>query len=35
MRKLGINTLAELICRTGDDLLGCNNFGVTSLNEVR
>ncbi|MDY0166821.1 MAG: DNA-directed RNA polymerase subunit alpha C-terminal domain-containing protein [Thermoguttaceae bacterium] len=35
MMKLGINTLAELIRRTGDDLLGCKNFGVTSLNEVR
>lgn len=35
MMKLGINTLAELIRRTGDDLLGCKDFGVTSLNEVR
>ncbi len=35
MIKLGINTLAELISRTGDDLLGCKNFGITSLNEVR
>ena len=33
--KLGISTLSELIRRTGDDLLECKNFGVTSLNEVR
>ncbi|MFM8327424.1 MAG: DNA-directed RNA polymerase subunit alpha C-terminal domain-containing protein, partial [Pirellulaceae bacterium] len=25
----------ELIRKTGDDLLECKNFGVTSLNEVR
>ena len=35
MIRLGITTLAELIRRTGDDLLECKNFGVTSLNEVR
>jgi DNA-directed RNA polymerase subunit alpha len=35
MIRLGINTLGELIRRTGDDLLECKNFGVTSLNEVR
>jgi DNA-directed RNA polymerase subunit alpha len=35
MIRLGINTIAELIRRTGDDLLECKNFGVTSLNEVR
>ena len=35
MTKLGINTLGDLISRTGDDLLECKNFGVTSLNEVR
>jgi len=35
MIRLGINTLAELVRRTGDDLLECKNFGVTSLNEVR
>ncbi len=33
--KLGISTLGELVRRTGDDLLECKNFGVTSLNEVR
>ena len=35
MIRLGITTLAELMRRTGDDLLECKNFGVTSLNEVR
>jgi DNA-directed RNA polymerase subunit alpha len=35
MIRLGISTFAELIRRTGDDLLECKNFGVTSLNEVR
>ncbi len=33
--KLGINTLGDLTRRTGDELLACKNFGVTSLNEVR
>jgi len=32
---LGINTIGELIRKTGDDMLECKNFGVTSLNEVR
>ncbi len=35
MTKLGIQTLGELLSRTGDELLECKNFGVTSLNEVR
>ncbi len=35
MVRLGINTIGELLRRTGDDLLECKNFGVTSLNEVR
>ncbi len=35
MIRLGINTMSELVRRTGDDLLECKNFGVTSLNEVR
>jgi len=35
MVRLGINTISELVRRTGDDLLECKNFGVTSLNEVR
>lgn len=35
MIRLGITTIAELVRRTGDELLECKNFGVTSLNEVR
>jgi DNA-directed RNA polymerase subunit alpha len=35
MIRLGINTLGDLVRQTGDDLLECKNFGVTSLNEVR
>ena len=35
MVRLGLNTIGELVRQTGDDLLECKNFGVTSLNEVR
>ncbi|OUT63744.1 MAG: RNA polymerase subunit alpha domain protein [Planctomycetaceae bacterium TMED10] len=35
MVRLGINTIGELLRRTGDELLECKNFGVTSLREVR
>jgi DNA-directed RNA polymerase subunit alpha len=35
MIRLGISTVGELLRRTGDELLECKNFGVTSLNEVR
>ncbi len=35
MSKLNIQTVGDLINRTGDELLECKNFGVTSLNEVR
>jgi DNA-directed RNA polymerase subunit alpha len=35
MIRLGVSTIAELMRRTGDELLECKNFGVTSLNEVR
>ncbi len=35
MNRLGISTVGELIRRTGDELLDCKNFGVTSLNEIR
>ena len=35
LTKLGIQTVGELVSHTGDDLLECKNFGVTSLNEVR
>jgi DNA-directed RNA polymerase subunit alpha len=35
MVRLGLTTVGELLRKTGDDLLECKNFGVTSLNEVR
>jgi DNA-directed RNA polymerase subunit alpha len=35
MVRLQLNTIGELIRKTGDDLLECKNFGVTSLTEVR
>ena len=35
MMRLGIQTVGELLRKTGDELLECKNFGVTSLNEVR
>ncbi len=35
MVRLGLTTIGELLRRTGDDLLECKNFGVTSLIEVR
>ena len=35
MVRLALNTIGELVRRSGDDLLECKNFGVTSLNEVR
>ena len=35
MVRLGLTTIGELVRKTGDDLLECKNFGVTSLNEVK
>jgi DNA-directed RNA polymerase subunit alpha len=35
MVRLNIQTIGELVRKTGDELLECKNFGVTSLNEVR
>ena len=35
LKKLNINTLGELTRRTEAELLGCKNFGVTSLNEIK
>jgi len=35
LTNLGIETLADLIGKTEAELLGCKNFGVTSLNEVK
>jgi len=35
LHKLNIRTLGELIRTTDAELLGCKNFGVTSLNEIK
>ncbi len=35
MTRLGLTTIGELVRKSGDDLLECKNFGVTSLNEIR
>lgn len=35
MNRLNITTIGELVSHTGDELLECKNFGVTSLVEVR
>ena len=35
LQKLNIRTLGELIRTTEAELLGCKNFGVTSLNEIK
>jgi len=35
LAKLNIRTLGELTRRTEAELLGCKNFGVTSLNEIK
>ncbi|TWT76579.1 DNA-directed RNA polymerase subunit alpha [Planctomycetes bacterium CA13] len=35
MARLQLNSIGELLRKTGDEMLECKNFGVTSLNEVR
>ena len=35
LQKLSIRTIGEVTSRTDAELLGCKNFGVTSLNEVK
>ena len=35
LQRLNINSLGELASRTEDELLGCKNFGLTSLNEIK
>lgn len=35
LQRLNINSLGELASRTEDELLGCKNFGQTSLNEIK
>ncbi len=33
--RLGIRTFGELTCKTEAELLGCKNFGITSLTEIK
>ena len=35
LQRLNINLFADLVARTEDELLGCKNFGQTSLNEIK
>lgn len=35
LQRLNINLVGELAARTEDELLGCKNFGQTSLNEIK
>jgi DNA-directed RNA polymerase subunit alpha len=35
LQRLNINLVSELASRTEDELLGCKNFGQTSLNEIK
>ena len=35
LQKLNIRTIGELTQKTDAELLGCKNFGVTSLNEIK
>jgi DNA-directed RNA polymerase subunit alpha len=35
LQRLNIASLGELASRTEDELLGCKNFGQTSLNEIK
>ncbi|MGN6504097.1 MAG: DNA-directed RNA polymerase subunit alpha C-terminal domain-containing protein [Tepidisphaeraceae bacterium] len=35
LQRLNIMTVGELVQRTEDELLGCKNFGHTSLNEIK
>jgi DNA-directed RNA polymerase subunit alpha len=35
LQKLNIHTIGEIAGKTDAELLGCKNFGVTSLNEVK
>src|SRR3954471_9400290 len=35
LQRLNLNRLAELASRAEDELLGCKNFGTTSLNEIK
>ena len=32
--RLSLRTIGEVVAKTEAELLGCKNFGVTSLNEI-
>ena len=35
LQRLNIHTIGDIVSRTEAELLGCKNFGVTSLNEIK
>lgn len=35
LERLGVKTFHDLVVKTESELLGCKNFGVTSLNEIK
>jgi DNA-directed RNA polymerase subunit alpha len=35
LQRLNIRTIGDIVSRTEAELLGCKNFGVTSLNEIK
>jgi len=35
LQRLGVHTIGDLARKTEAELLGCKNFGVTSLNEIK
>ena len=35
LQRLNIHSVGDLIRKTEAELLGCKNFGVTSLNEIK
>jgi DNA-directed RNA polymerase subunit alpha len=35
LQKLNLHTISDLTSKTDAELLGCKNFGVTSLNEIK
>jgi DNA-directed RNA polymerase subunit alpha len=35
LQRLNIQTIGELASRSEDELMGCKNFGTTSLNEIK
>jgi len=35
LERLGVKTFHDLVIKTESELLGCKNFGVTSLNEIK